>query len=174
MDGSRAFIGAVAGSEVTMAQMLVVHASRHGSTTEVAVRIAEHLRQAGHQVDLQDAGRVTTPVDGYQLVVVGGAIYSGRWHAGAHRFLKRHRSELAGVPVAVFGMGPRRDEAESWVRSRAQLDRVVAKRGWLRPIAVTVFGGVDPKPRRDQPPRDLRDWNAIDTWIDELPLPRNG
>lgn len=141
-----------------------MHASRHGSTTDVAARIAERLRQ----VDLHDAGWVTTPVDGYQLVIVGGAIYSGRWHTSAHRFLKRHRSELARVPVAVFGMGPRSDEAEAWTRSRSQLDRALARRGWLHPIAVTVFGGVDPKPKRDQPPRDLRDWNAIDTWADEL------
>ncbi len=157
-----------------MAQMLVVHASRHGSTTEVAARIAEHLRQAGHQVDLQDAGRVTTPANGYQLIIVGGAIYSGHWHTGAHRFLKRHRRDFAGVPVAVFGMGPRTDETESWIRSRAQLDRALAKRDWLRPVAVTVFGGVDPKPRRDQPRRDLRDWAAIDSWTDELPLARQG
>ena len=155
-----------------MAQVLVVHASRHGSTTDVAARIAERMRQAGHQVDLHDAGRVTTPVDGYQLVVVGGAIYNGRWHTSAHRFLKRHRRELARIPVAVFGMGPRRDEAEAWTRSRSQLDRALARRGWLRPVTVTVFGGVDPKPKRDQPPRDLRDWNAIDSWADELtPMP---
>jgi menaquinone-dependent protoporphyrinogen oxidase len=157
-----------------VAQVLVVHASRHGSTTDVAARIAEHLRRAGHQVDLQDAGRVTTPVDDYQLVVVGGAIYSGRWHTNAHRFLKRHRRELASVPVAVFGMGPRNDEAEAWTRSRTQLDRALVKRGWLRPFTVAVFGGVDPKPKRDQPPRDLRDWNAIDAWADELTTAQPG
>lgn len=102
-------------------------------------------------------------MDDYQLVVVGGAIYSGRWPTNAHRFLKRHRRELARVPAAVFGLGPRNDETEAWTRSRTQLDRALAKRGWLRPVTVAVFGGVDPKPKRDQPPRDLRDWNASDT-----------
>ena len=152
-----------------MAQVLVVHASRHGSTAEVAVHVAERLRQAGHHVDVQAARHVTTPVDGYQLVIVGGAIYSGRWHADAHRFLKRHRGELTRVPVAVFGLGPRRDEAEAWARSRSQLDHALAKRDWLRPITVTVFGGVDPKPERGQPPRDIRDWQTIGTWADQLP-----
>jgi menaquinone-dependent protoporphyrinogen IX oxidase len=98
------------------------------------------------------------------LVVVGGA-YRGRWHAtlaaGATAMNHPH-------PVAVFGMGPRRDEVESWQSARSQLDRALAKRAWLHPVAVTVFGGVDPKPNRGQPPRDIRDWQAIDAWGDQL------
>lgn len=151
-----------------MAQVLVVHASRHGSTSEVAVRTAERLRVAGHDVVVRAARETKGTVEGYGLVVVGGALYSGRWHTDAHRFLKRHRDELARVPVAVFGMGPRRDEVESWQSARSQLDRALAKRAWLHPVAVTVFGGVDPKPNRGQPPRDIRDWQAIDAWGDQL------
>jgi len=41
------------------------------------------------------------------LVILGGAIYTGRWHRDAHRFLRRNRRELAGIPIAVFGMAPR-------------------------------------------------------------------
>lgn len=80
-------------------------------------------------------------VGGYPLVVIGGAIYSGRWHGDARRFLKRHRSELTDVHVAAFGMGPRNDEPKAWERSRAQLDHALAKLPWLHPVAVTVFGG---------------------------------
>lgn len=65
-------------------------------------------------------------------------------------------------------MGPRNDEPEAWERSRAQLDHALAKLPWLQPAAVTVFGGVDPKPKRGQPGRDLRDWQAIDHWADSL------
>lgn len=89
---------------------------------------------------------------------------SGRWHHDAHRFLKRHRRELATLPVAVFGMGPRTDTEEAWQRSRAQLGRALAKHGWLTPVAVTVFGGADPPGHGKRPPRDLRDWQAIHTW----------
>jgi menaquinone-dependent protoporphyrinogen oxidase len=85
--------------------VLVVHVSRHGSTTEVALRIAQRLRADGHDVDAVAARAAKNPVGGYGLVVVGGALYNGRWHTDAHRFLKRHRGELADVPVAVFGMG---------------------------------------------------------------------
>jgi len=86
-----------------MGHVLVVHASRHGSTTEVAQRIAQRMREAGHDVDAVAARSARKPLGGYDLVVLGGALYSGRWHTDAHRFLKRHRGELAGMPVAVLG-----------------------------------------------------------------------
>jgi menaquinone-dependent protoporphyrinogen oxidase len=61
-------------------------------------------------------------------------------------------------------MGPREDTEEAWQRSRTQLDRALARRGWLNPVAVTIFGGVDPPGRGKGPPRDLRNWQAIHAW----------
>jgi menaquinone-dependent protoporphyrinogen IX oxidase len=58
--------------------------------------------------------------------------------------------------VAVFGMGPRNDTVEARGRSRAQLDRALAKRAWLAPVAVTIFGGVDLPGRGKRPQRDSR------------------
>ena len=43
-------------------------------------------------------------------------------------------------------------------------DRALARRGWLNPVAVTVFGGVDPPGRGKGPQRDLRNWQAIHVW----------
>ena len=73
------------------------------------------------------------------------------------RFLRRHRGELERVPVAIFAMGPRSPEEEAWQRSRSQLDRALAKRSWLTPVAEVVFGGADPAQRRQATRRDLRD-----------------
>ena len=41
------------------------------------------------------------------------------------------------MPVAVFAMGPRTDTEDAWQHSRAQLDRALAKRDWLNPVAVS-------------------------------------
>ena len=150
-----------------MTTFLVAYASKHGSTQQVAEAIAKRLAEQGDAVDLRPAAAVRGRV-GADVVVLGGALYSGRWHRDAHRFLKRHREELALVPVAVFGMGPRSGEAEGWDRSRHQLDRALAKHQQLRPAAVAVFGGVDPEPHRGEPPRDLRDWTAIQAWADSV------
>ncbi len=146
--------------------VLVTHASRHGSTSEVAARVVDRLRELGHDATLR-AARDRAPVDGYDMVVVGGSLYTGRWHADAQRFLRRHRAELDGRAVAVFAMGPRRDDPEAWTASRDQLESALAKLAWLQPAAIAVFGGRDPKPKHSVL-RDLRDWAAIDAWADSL------
>lgn len=144
------------------ADILVAYATRHESTGEVAGAIAGILEAGPDEVDLAPAHSLVDPVDGYRLVILGAALYHGRWHHDAHWFLRHHRAELAHVPVAVFGMGPRTDKARAWLRSRAQLDRALARHRWLTPVSVALFGGVDPPSRRSG--RDLRDWDAIATW----------
>jgi menaquinone-dependent protoporphyrinogen oxidase len=146
-----------------MSRVLVVYATKHGSTEQVAQAVAAAVRATGADVRLAPAASSRGPLADTDLVVLGAPLYSGRWHRDAHRFLKRHRAELGSVPVAVFGMGPRQDEEESWQRSRAQLDRALAKRAWLVPAAVAVFGGADPPGHRAER-RDLRDWGAIGDW----------
>jgi len=51
--------------------------------------------------------RIERPAARPGLVILGGAIFTGRWPREAHRFLRRNRRELAGIPIAVFGVGPR-------------------------------------------------------------------
>ena len=147
-----------------MSSVLVVYATKNGSTREVAEAVATALRGERADVVLLSAREANSALGDRDLVVLGGAIYGGRWHRDAHRFLKRHRGELATMRVAVFGMGPRADEAEAWTRSRAQLDRALGRHGWLTPVAVTVFGGVDPPRRGDRPRRDIRDWVGVHDW----------
>jgi menaquinone-dependent protoporphyrinogen oxidase len=149
-------------------RVLMVYATKNGSTQQVAEAIAVALREVGVQVTVLPARTVRESAAGYDLIVVGAALYSGRWHRDAHRFLKRHRRELAALPVAVFGMGPRNDTEEAWRRSRAQLDQALARREWLAPVAVTVFGGVDPPGRGKRLQRDLRGWRAIHAWATDV------
>jgi menaquinone-dependent protoporphyrinogen oxidase len=156
--------------------VLVAYATRNGSTRDVAAVIAGTLRALGTDVEFGEARYVRGQTDhvrsqsrSWNLVVLGAPLYSGRWHRDAHRFLKQHRKELAGVPVAVFGMGPRRADVDAWQSSRKQLDRALAKHGWLTPVAITVFGGVDPPSK--QPRRDLRDWTQIETWAASIASP---
>lgn len=151
-----------------MSRILVAFATKNGSTQEVAQGIAGTLRELGSEVDLRLAREFRARIEQRDLVVLGAPIYSGRWHRDAHRFLKRHRKELARIPVAIFGMGPREPDPESWKRSRAQLDRALAKRGWLEPVTIAVFGGVDPPQREGKGRRDQRDWDAIRAWAGEV------
>jgi menaquinone-dependent protoporphyrinogen oxidase len=151
-----------------VSDILVAFATKAGSTEQVAAAIAEALRKCGNIVDLRRARDVGEPVSRWGCIVLGAPIYSGRWHRDAHRFLRRHRGELERVPVAVFAMGPRSPEQEAWQRSSSQLDRALAKRSWLTPVAKMVFGGADPPKRGQATRRDLRDWAAIEDWAREI------
>jgi menaquinone-dependent protoporphyrinogen oxidase len=79
---------------------LLVCATRHGSTREVADAVAEELRGAFAEVTLRDA-KAAPPPAGYDAVVVGGPMIMG-WHRDAEKYLKRHKSQLTDVPFAVF------------------------------------------------------------------------
>ena len=86
-----------------MTRVLVAFATRHGSTKEVADVIAATLDAEGIAVDVMPAGHVGH-LHGYDGVVLGGALYTGRLHKDARRFLARHADELARRQLAVFAM----------------------------------------------------------------------
>ena len=84
----------------TALRVLLVCATRHGSTLEVADAVAEELRAAGHEVDQRLAAEAPGPA-GYNAVVVGGPMIMG-WHRRAVRYVKKHRGELERLPTALF------------------------------------------------------------------------
>ena len=154
--------------------ILVGYATRYGSTQEVAEAIAATLREDGLAVDCRPLKEVKT-LDGYTAVVVGAPLYMFRWHKDAKSFLSRHRQALLARPVAVFAMGPLKDEAKDWKDVRAQLDKEMLKFPWLAPVAAEVFGGKhDPAKLtfphnlipalKQMPATDIRDWTAIRAW----------
>jgi menaquinone-dependent protoporphyrinogen oxidase len=155
-----------------MTAALVTYAGKHGSTREVAERVAEVMRRTGLDVDVMPAASVGL-LRGYDPVVLGGALYSGRLHKEARSFLARHRDALSVRSVAVFAMGPRTNEPADVAGSRAQLDRALAKTPEIEPDSVAIFGGVvDPDklrfPFNRMPASDARDWPAIEAWAARL------
>lgn len=148
--------------------ILIAYGTKHGSTREVAQVVAETLQERGMDVETLPAAQVDdlTPYSG---VVIGGAIYMGRWHPDAVGFLDRHREALASLQLAVFAMGPRTMEELDVEESRAQLDKALARFPNVGPEAIAVFGGViDPHtlrfPFSRMPASDARDWDAIRAW----------
>ena len=150
--------------------ILVAYATKHGSTAEVAESVAATLRRGGFEVDVRPAADVSD-VDTYDGIVLGGALYMGRWHRDAVGFLDRFAAELGSRRLAVFAMGP--GEPSGIAGSRKQLDRALAKSRAGAPDSVAIFGGVvDPAQHRfpfnHLPKTDARDWAVIEAWAIEV------
>ena len=159
--------------------VLVAFASKHGSTGEIATAIAEELRESGLSVDCVAAHEVGT-LDPYDAVVLGSAVYMGRWRGEARRFLRKHARALSERPFWVFSSGPTgppdKDDPH-WTEPRRTMRRAeeVGARGHI------VFGGRVPTDAHGpaahamaegtpEEYRDRRDWAAIRAWADGIAM----
>jgi menaquinone-dependent protoporphyrinogen oxidase len=150
---------------------LVVVASKHETTWEIAEAIGRALERRGIDAPVRRVEDVEG-LDGYGAVIVGSAIYAGRWLEPATRFVRANAAALQGLPVWAFSSGPvgdpPRPAEEEAVRldeilelTRAREHRVFAGRldkgrlGWGERAVVRVFGAAE---------GDFRDWQAIDAW----------
>ena len=155
--------------------VLVAYATKYGSTQEVAEVVAATLREQGLDAEVRLAREVCT-LDGYSAVVLGAALYMGRWHQDARSFLRRHRKALLRIPVAIFALGPLHTAEQETQSSRGQLDRALKPFYWLTPVSIEMFGGaIDPArlhfPFKHLPKGDARDWSAIRAWAALLVKP---
>jgi menaquinone-dependent protoporphyrinogen IX oxidase len=66
--------------------VLIAYASKHSSTQEIAERIAAKLRLQGCEAEVRPVGEVAN-VKSYSGIVVGSAVYFGRWLAEATDFV---------------------------------------------------------------------------------------
>lgn len=86
-------------------RVLVTAASRHGSTREIAQAIATELTTEGLQAEAREIAAVTT-LEGYDAVVLGSAVYVGKWMPEAREFVATHADALRSRRVWLFSSGP--------------------------------------------------------------------
>jgi menaquinone-dependent protoporphyrinogen oxidase len=151
---------------------MVSAASKHGSTMDIAGRIAQALRTAlpsADVVDLNIAAEVAD-VSSYDAVVLGSAVYMGRWMEDARRAAARIAAQPPR-PVWLFssepiGDPPKPDEEPADVSdivaaTSAHGNRVFAGRldrhrlGFAEKAMVLALRVAD---------GDFRDRDAIDSW----------
>lgn len=157
-------------------RVLVSSASRHGSTTEIAQELGKALRGAlpAAGVDVVPLGRVTT-VDGYDAVVLGSAVYFGRWLDEARWQVSMHTEALRARPVWLFSSGPVGNPA---VPATEPIDAIELA-ATLGARSHVVFPGSLHRERLDPAERlavgplpvadgDYRDWPAVRAWADRI------
>jgi len=164
-------------------RVLVAYGTKHGATAEIGEAVAKSLSRAGLAVDVQPARRVRS-LEHYRAVVLGSAVYAGRWRRDALRLLRR--PELRDRDVWLFSSGPVGEDKGD----PEQLERLTRPPRVQR-LAVdlgahehAVFGGmvaedtgfIRKKMARGIPPelRDRRDWDAIDAWAQSIAVALSG
>ncbi|MEV7571222.1 flavodoxin domain-containing protein [Streptomyces tanashiensis] len=91
--------------------VLVAYGSKHGATKGIAEEIGRALQADGIDTVVLPADTVTD-VSGYDGVVLGGALYAGRWNGKARRCARRNAEQLRHRPVWLFSSGPVDSSAE--------------------------------------------------------------
>ena len=161
-------------------KILVAYASKYGATKEIAEKIVAVLREAGLQVDVLPVDRIRD-VTPYEAVILGSAVYVGKWQKGAVRFLQANERILAERPVWIFSSGPTGEgdavELVEGVRLPAELQPVTDR---IHPRDIAVFHGyINPdkinfiekwaiKSLVKKPFGDFRDWDAIADWAKSI------
>ena len=160
--------------------ILVAYASKYGATKEIAGRIGAVLHRAGLQADVYPVHSIQD-IQPYQAVILGSAVYIGKWQKEAVQFLQTYEKALADRLVWLFSSGPTGEGdpvklLEGW-RLPVALQPIVDR---IRPRDIAVFHGyINPekvnfiekwavKSLVKKPFGDFRDWDAITSWATSI------
>lgn len=159
---------------------LLAYSTHCGSTAEIAEKIAETLTKSGMNVDLRPLAEVVD-LSGYQSVIIGSPIHSGKWLAEAVQFVEQNQVALAQMPLACFTVSLRmRFDTPEMRQSVATTMEWMTVR--VKPVSLGMFAGVMDYSKlsmimrlqvqtKGLPEGDFRDWEAIDQWTtDVVPL----
>ena len=166
--------------------VLVVYASKHGSTRGIAERIAAKLTEDGHPAQARSVEEASG-LEGYDAFVIGSAAYAFHWMDEAQAFVKRNSAVLKRVPVWLFSSGPLGNEPTDAkgrdLRTATVPKEIPELQGVLEARDHRVFfGALDPDTlgfaerairklpaaRAGLPEGDFRDWDEIDAWAREI------
>lgn len=156
-------------------RILVAHASRMGSTAEIAAHVAAQLSAAGHDVDVRSCADAPAAT-GYDAVVLGSALYLGRWLEPALRYLQTQAVPLGQRPTWLFQSGPCGAGFDLDAVRVPRRVRTLARRVGSAPT--TTFGGRLDRARTTSRlgrwmatgalSGDFRDWDLISAWTETI------
>ena len=154
--------------------VLVAAASKHGSTRGIADAIGEELQAHGIDADVWDVAE-RPPLDVYDAVILGSAVYMGRLLPEARQYAEANRAALSAMPVWLFASGPIGDPPVP-AGDVPDLDRLAAElgarghrtfAGRLEPGELGLGERVVAKVVK-APAGDFRTWETIKDWAREI------
>lgn len=160
-------------------RVLVAYASKYGSTGGVADAIGKELCSkdvAADVVLIKNANNISS----YQGVIIGSAVYMGKWMSEAVDFVKKNKDTLCKVPVAYFlvciTMSKPTEKNRAEVLS--YMDPILKAVPEIKPVSIGTFAGALDYSNlswlyqkilkaKGSPEGDFRDWNDIRAWARE-------
>ncbi len=159
--------------------VLVTAASRHGATREIAEAIGAELERNGVEAEVRPPEAVDDLAP-YDRVVLGSAVYVGKWLQPALAFAEAHASELAARPTWLFSSGPVGEPPKPEPGKAVDVGELVARIG---PREHRLFAGKIDRSVLGLSERtvlkvvrakdgDYRDWDAIARWAAQIAAER--
>ncbi len=156
-------------------RMLVAYSSKYGATEEIARAIGRTLEAAGFEADVKRCKDVKD-LEPYAAVVLGSAVYIGRWRREAADFLRYSEAQLAKKPTWLFSSGPTGEGDPAGLLKGWDFPEAlepVAER--IRPRDIAVFSGALDRSKLQPfdafiirtvkaPIGDFRDMDAVTGW----------
>ncbi|WP_240498095.1 flavodoxin domain-containing protein [Williamsia sp. 1135] len=164
-----------------MIKVLVATASRHGSTREIGEQLGTALsagllvREVDAEVEVLDADQIESLAD-VDALILGSAVYMGRWLKSARSLVDRETERLESIPVWLFSSGPVDDNGKTdggkatpevkiasaaWAQDHhtfgGKLDR--AELSWGERLVASAVHATD---------GDHRSSSEIGEWADEI------
>jgi len=157
-----------------METVLVVYASKMGSTAEIAEAIGRQLTERGFSVDVTSTDHALDARK-YGAVIVGSAVYLRRWDKKAVHYLQDQAPDLAERPTWLFQSGPCGPDALEHFEAPHVVTQLCIEIGATGPK--TFGGNLDPhraktwlakKVTNGDLSGDFRDWDAIREYANEI------
>lgn len=161
-------------NEMTKPTVLVTAGSKHGSTAEIAARIGQRLEGHRCRAVVIAPGEVDG-IESFDAVVLGSAVYAGRWTKDAMAIARRIAETDPLPPVWIFSSGPVGDPpkpendpvdtVEVVELTKAREHRVFP--GKIDKTSLNVGEKAIVLALR-VPEGDFRNWPAVEDWADAI------
>ena len=126
--------------------VLILYGSLEGQTEKISQRIAEVIRNKGHQVTTLPAENMTgenLPGD-FTAAIVGGSIHMGKYPGYVKTFVNKQRDWLNNIPSAFFTvcMGINSQKKKSKQQAVHYGEQFLEETGWQPTLSETFAGAV--------------------------------
>ena len=154
--------------------VLVAVASRHGATMGIGQIVGEYLQMRGIEAVVRDVADVRSFV-GYDAVIVGSAVYRGRWLKPARQLAERLIADGGVQPIWLFSSGPIGDPAEpagdpASIGSLLGDPRIRGHRVFAGKLDLARLGPFERLTTKllHTPEGDYRHWADVESWAQEI------